>query len=90
MKTTTLALTLCLSLLLPVAAQARDRRGRGCGFVVVEVLATPFVWVGSLVRPAPAVYVPAYAPVYSPACGSRVSDTDYMLNGSGRSCPIYR
>jgi len=91
---TTLALTLCLSLLLPAAAQARERRGRGGCYVVVDVLVAPFVWVGSLFRPAPAVYVPAYGPacppVYEPVRRPCVSDTDYMLNGSGRSCPMYR
>lgn len=87
---TTLALTLCLSLLLPAAAQARDRRERGGCAVVVEVLATPFVWLGSLVRPAPTVYLPAYAPAYAPVRRSCLSDTDYMLYGSGRSHPTYR
>ena len=81
-------------MLLPAAAQARERRARGGCSIVVEVLATPFVWIGGLIRPAPAYYAPTYyAPTYyapsRPAYG-RVSDTDYMLYGSGRSCPRYR
>ena len=91
---TTLALTLCLSLLLPAAAQARERPSRGGCYVVVEVLAAPFVWVGGLFRPAPAVYAPSYRPVYAPGCEpvrrGCVSDTDYMLYGSGRRYPEYR
>jgi len=86
----TLSLILCLALFLPAAAQARDRQGRGGCFVVIDVVATPFVWLGGLFRPtysAPIHYAPTY---YAPVRRGYVSDTDYMLYGSGRGHPRYR
>jgi hypothetical protein len=81
-----LVTAICLSTILSAAAEARERRERRTGgdSVVVELITAPFGFLRFLTRPA----VPCYgnAPYNcAPIRRGRVSDTDYMLYGSGRS-----
>lgn len=77
-----LLLALCLSTILPTAAQARDRRGqhRHGNSVVVGVTAVGLGFLGLFSRPVAPYY--GCAPLRR---GYYTNDTDYMLNGSGQS-----